>query len=61
MGKPLVKKVVPDGAKEQDGEQARGGASSPGSSDVDARTAARAEGDAHGRFAGSPADLTKAG
>jgi len=37
------------------------GASSPGSIDADPRAAARAEGDARGRFAESPTQLPKAG
>jgi membrane protein len=43
------------------GNGAAGGASGSGADDVDPREAARAEGDARGRFAGSPTDLPKAG
>jgi membrane protein len=44
-----------------DGRQPKPGSSGSGSSDADPRAVARAEGDAHGRFATSPTQLPKAG
>ncbi len=48
-------------ADEEQHEEPDAGASSSGSDDADPRAAARAEGDARGRFAGSPTQLPKAG
>jgi len=48
-------------AAEEQHEEAAAGASSSGSDDADPPAAARSEGDARGRFAGSPTHLPKAG